>query len=331
MKQYALPHQDYMHRRTLQEPAYIDRLTRLKSRSSFSLEQRATHSSLRKVVEMTPNNNTNMNTWYSIAAAANVASVVNTNSVLEGKNNLLDPYDMRLPVDSFLESDHGLTGTNSCRMGFEFGTPAPTTENVLTAPTYILCGHTLVGAMSNQPATTTCTPCTSAIPNPTQSFLPSVDVGDVLTALSNDPVLLEQLSDTLQAPAVAQDGRYVPHVSSSSLLTNEQSGERLWNRQSLSGENTAFCEVDQRTACKDLREENKQPQRRDRKYLERRRKNNLAAKRSRAAKRNKDLTNKHRAAVLRKENIALQTELLSLRQENAHLKSLAQQKSLKMF
>lgn len=59
---------------------------------------------------------------------------------------------------------------------------------------------------------------------------------------------------------------------------------------------------------------------RDEVYLERRRRNNLAAKKSRDAKRSRELDNTRKAAYLESENLKLREELLILREENARLK-----------
>ncbi|XP_022103079.1 thyrotroph embryonic factor-like [Acanthaster planci] len=59
----------------------------------------------------------------------------------------------------------------------------------------------------------------------------------------------------------------------------------------------------------------------DDKYWDRRRKNNIAAKRSRDARRIKENQISMRAAFLEKENSALRTELMALKKENSNLKS----------
>ena len=59
---------------------------------------------------------------------------------------------------------------------------------------------------------------------------------------------------------------------------------------------------------------------RDEIYWERRRRNNLAAKRSRDAKRTREIDNHRKATYLEAENTKLREELLLLREENAKLK-----------
>merc|ERR1711962_432350 len=59
----------------------------------------------------------------------------------------------------------------------------------------------------------------------------------------------------------------------------------------------------------------------DEKYWDRRRKNNIAAKRSRDARRIKENQISMRAAFLEKENNALRSELMALKKENTNLKS----------
>ena len=61
---------------------------------------------------------------------------------------------------------------------------------------------------------------------------------------------------------------------------------------------------------------------RDDVYWERRRRNNLAAKKSRDAKRNRELDNHRKATLLESENSKLREELLILRKENARLKEI---------
>ena len=61
---------------------------------------------------------------------------------------------------------------------------------------------------------------------------------------------------------------------------------------------------------------------RDDVYWERRRRNNLAAKKSRDAKRNRELDNHGKAALLESENSKLREELVILRKEKARLKEI---------
>ena len=60
----------------------------------------------------------------------------------------------------------------------------------------------------------------------------------------------------------------------------------------------------------------------DEKYWERRKKNNLAAKRSRDAKRDKESTKQKRAMLLQIENTQLQLELSWLREQNKNFKQI---------
>ena len=63
------------------------------------------------------------------------------------------------------------------------------------------------------------------------------------------------------------------------------------------------------------------PDQKDERYWDRRRKNNIAAKRSRDARRIKENQISMRAAFLEKENGALRCELLALKKENGNLKT----------
>jgi leukemia factor-related protein len=68
----------------------------------------------------------------------------------------------------------------------------------------------------------------------------------------------------------------------------------------------------------------------DDKYWDRRRKNNIAAKRSRDARRIKENQISMRAAFLEKENSALKAELLTLKRENSNLKSVVKSYECKL-
>lgn len=63
------------------------------------------------------------------------------------------------------------------------------------------------------------------------------------------------------------------------------------------------------------------PDQKDDKYWDRRRKNNIAAKRSRDARRIKENQISMRAAFLEKENNALRKELLAVKKDNVNLKA----------
>ena len=144
-----------------------------------------------------------------------------------------------------------------------------------------------------------------------QPLSPPVNIEDVLAAIENDPLFTQQRSDNSNLNC--------------ELMLGETGDSFQYERQLNQARNIQnFSGILRKHHLVVAQDDNREKTLKDKKYWERRRKNNLAAKRSRAAKRNRQLAVEHATSLLRKDNISLHRELLTLREENASLKRFLQ-------
>lgn len=167
-----------------------------------------------------------------------------------------------------------------------------------------------------------------------QPLSPPVEIEDVLATIEDDPLFTQLGDDTSQTP-YSQDSSTIPAQEVCARLSEEvncgsTSGEtssalqyeRQLNETNADQHCTAHSGNEQTVVVQADKRENGKRRVKDNKYWERRHKNNLAAKRSRAAKRNRQIVVEHTTELLRKENTALKAEVLSFREENDRLKRL---------
>ena len=128
----------------------------------------------------------------------------------------------------------------------------------------------------------------------------------------------ESFSYRTQTSTALEDAQSVIEAGISDERNSKSAGRRLSssNSECSSAENR---DSDSKNGCKPRRSK-KPVEVKDDRYWKRREKNNLAAKKSRDARRRQELSTQQRATFLEIENTRLQLELSCLRQENRKLK-----------
>ena len=143
------------------------------------------------------------------------------------------------------------------------------------------------------------------------------EVENILAILAVDPMLTTMLDGAVEAKAEYKKSRTETLQSNEILFSKEQSCNFYEiNNSGTSSNRISFGDFhdDASITMETFKDNN---------YWKKRKKNNLAAKRSRAARREREIMNRNEIEKLRNENESLRMEVLFLRKENARLKGCA--------
>ena len=296
---------------------------------------------------MAPDDYIAINQWTAEVARSGGSRICNTlnrlgeeNIITSSTNNIVSTSSdiQRFDIARHLPSRTLAATENTLRFGLQsFATEAPFTharqQSRVNSYSSLRPDPTQGNAMSCGPHNSTATSF-SIIRQP---LSPPVEIEDVLATIESDPLFTQHCNDTLKAPSYSQNGSCIPTQGVSSQLSSEVGCEIMpgeigsthqYEKQPNEAKADQHCNVhssyQQIMIVQDGKGENVKRGGKDNKYWERRLKNNLAARRSRAAKRNRQIAVEHTTALLRKENASLKAEVLSFREENEHLKRLLQ-------